>query len=150
MQYERSRDPSNQRDSESLGYAALAEALDWADSIDNYLREGPRDNPGTQRDKEWALAFPNDQRDLILAFQRVRNLVRHRWWQAVATRLGRNPHGEQVNQWIWGALPAGAGQGQGRSPALDAAYSDRLQSGDLLASLDDLAAVFWTKRGWQR
>lgn len=149
LQCERSREPENQLIAESLGYAALAEALGWADSIDNFLREGPRDNPGTQRDKEWALGLPDEQRQLVQAFQRVRNLVHHRWWQAVATRIERNSEGAQVNQWIWGALPDGSDQGRGRSSDLDLAYAARLQGSDLLASLDDLAAVFWTKRGWQ-
>lgn len=149
LQYERSRDPSHQLHSESIGYASLAESLDWADSIDNFLREGPRDNPGSPRNKSWAVALPDQQRDLVVAFQRVRNLVHHRWWQAVATRIALNVNGEQTNHWVWGALPTGVKEGRGRSSTADDVYSTRLQGRDLLTSLDDLACVFWTKRVWE-
>lgn len=149
LQHSQSSVLEGQLETESLGYAALAEALGWADSIDNYLRAGPKDSVGTERDKAWAESLPADQEDLVVAFQRVRNLVHHRWWQALATRMSSDIHGAQVNQWIWGYLPAGAGQGRGRSSELDAAYARRLRGSDLLTSLDELAAVFWSKRGWQ-
>lgn len=149
VQNKRSRDPERQLGSESLGYAALAEALGWADSIDNYLREGPRDSAGTNRDKDWADSLPAGDKDLVLAFQRVRNLVHHRWWQALATRMGLDIHGEQVNQWVWGDLPVGVGQARRRSVSMDAGYAGRLKGLDLMTSLDELASVFWSKRGWE-
>lgn len=149
LQYSRSSVLETQLETESLGYAALAEALGWADSIDNYLRAGPKDSIGTERNEAWARSLPADQEELVLAFQRVRNLVHHRWWQALATRMSSDIGGAQVNQWIWGSLPTGAGQGRGRSPELDAAYTRRLHRSDLLTSLDELAVVFWSKRRWQ-
>ena len=149
LQYTRSSVLERQLETESLGYAALAEALGWADSIDNYLRAGPKNSIGTSRDEAWASSLPADQEDFVLAFQRVRNLVHHRWWQALATSMSSDIDGAQVNQWIWGSLPVGAGQGRGRSSELDAAYASRLRGADLLASLDKLAAVFWSKRRWQ-
>ena len=104
---------------------------------------------GTNRDQDWAASLAADQEDLVVAFQRVRNLVHHRWWQALATRFGRDLHDRQVNRLVWGRLPTGAGQGRGRSAEADAAYANRLQGQDLMSSLDELAAVFWTKRGWE-
>jgi hypothetical protein len=121
LQYSQSSVLEEQLETESLGYAALAEALGWADSIDNYLRAGPKNSIGTERDEAWAESLPADQEELVHAFQRVRNLVHHRWWQALATRMSSDIHGAQVNQWIWGSLPTGAGQGRGRSTKLDAA-----------------------------
>lgn len=149
IQCERAKDPDHHLHAESLGYAALAEALDWADSIDNYLREGPRGSVGTNRDKDWAEALPPDQNELVLAFQRVRNLVHHRWWQAVATRLGDGGDGDQANKWIWGRLPESPDQARRRSAIMDAAYESRLGGMDVLATLDDLAQVFWSKRRWE-
>lgn len=45
---------------ESLGRSALAEALNWADSIDQYLRAGPRSG---ERDPEWADRLPAADRN---------------------------------------------------------------------------------------
>ncbi len=47
-------DGGDQLENESRARGALAEALSWADSIDQYLSKGPRDRKGTERDPEWA------------------------------------------------------------------------------------------------
>jgi len=69
---------------ESRGRSALAEALNWADAIDNYLSAGPKD---TERDPAWVEKLPDADQQLLRAFQRVRNVIHHRWWEAVALRL---------------------------------------------------------------
>lgn len=93
---------------ESLGRSALAEALNWADAIDQYLQTGPRSD---ERDPEWVHRLPAS--DLAQGFQRVRNLVHHRWWQAVVVQLQMR-QGVQINEWCWADLPTASRKGQGK------------------------------------
>lgn len=137
-----------QLQTESLAKAALTEALNWADTIDQYLAHGPRGSTGTARDPDWAARLPDEQSDLAHAFQRVRNLVHHRWWEAVAVRMARQ-EGVQVNQWVWAPFPRSSNEGRGRDADGDAAYHRALQGRRLLETLDELAAIFWSKRGWE-
>jgi hypothetical protein len=148
---------SEQLVTESLGHAALMEALNWADSIDQYLRFGPRDTLGTDRDQDWASGLPEAQSELILAFQRVRNLVHHAWWQAITVRMHLGQDG-QVNEWVWGFLPHEAdrmiGKGSGSAATKkdqlgDEAYGSALRGRPLLGTLDGLAEIFWAKRTWE-
>ena len=143
----RASDPDDQLHSESLARAALYEALNWADTIDQYLRAGPRDTPGTDRDQTWAAGLPGDQPRLALAFQRMRNLTHHQWWQAVGVRMSR-VEGRQVNEWFWAPLPDSAG-GRHRQSDADAAFNQRLAGRHVLATLDELAEVFFARRRWQ-
>lgn len=130
---------------ESLGRSALAEALNWADSIDQYLRAGPRSG---ERDPEWADRLPAADQELVQGFQRVRNVVHHRWWEAVAVRLQMR-QGVQVNEWCWGDLPSGTRRGRGQNARGDAAYGARLRGRRVLDTLDELARIFWERRRWE-
>ena len=139
--------PHEQVKSHSLARAALSEALGWADAIDNYLREGPRGNIGTNRDPNWTCGLDSDARELVEAFQRVRNLVHHAWLDALAVRISF-VDGKQVKEWIWKPLRDDVGKGRGSDPR-DAYYRARLEGRTLLSTLDELAAAFWERRGWQ-
>lgn len=139
----------DQLEAESLGFAALAEALNWADSIDNYLRSGPRDTKGTNRDPDWATQLGEDERLLIQAYQRVRNVVHHRWWQVVSTRVFGGVAADHRPRWIWGRLPSQGSDGRGKDAAGNAAYASALEGRDVLVTLDQLATVFWSMRRWQ-
>jgi len=142
----RSSDLVDQLHTESLARAALFEALNWADTIDQYLAAGPKGTIGTERNEEWAQGLPADQERLARAFQRVRNLTHHQWWQAVGVRMTRSD-GQQVNEWVWAPLPAGAA-GRRRDPDADADFADRLAGRRVLTTLDELAEVFFARRTW--
>lgn len=77
-------------------------------------------------------------------------MVHHQWWEAVGVRL-HTVDGAQVNEWLWGALPVAPRQrtGKVKDAGVDAAYSARLEGRRVLETLDELARIFWTKRGWQ-
>jgi hypothetical protein len=143
----RASDSEEQLGVQSRGRSALAEALNWADSIDHYLSAGPKDTP---RDAKWVEQFEAADQDLLRAFQRVRNVVHHQWWEAVGVQL-LTVRGVQVNEWFWGALPVTRRQGAGKDKeaGADDAYSARLEGRRVLETLDDLARIFWTKRRWQ-
>jgi hypothetical protein len=132
---------------QSRGRSALAEALNWADSIDHYLSQGPKYTP---RDAKWVEQFEAADQNLLRAFQRVRNVVHHQWWEAVGVRL-LMVSGVQVNEWFWGPLPVERRQGPGKDKNVHAydAYSARLEGRRVLETLDDLAGIFWTKRRWR-
>lgn len=145
----RATDPVDRLHSDSLARAALFEALNWADTVDQYLSAGPRETMGTDRDPTWAEGLPNGQERLVVAFQRVRNLTHHQWWQAVGVRMSR-AGGRQVNEWFWAPLPVGrraAGGGKARDE--DAAFEERLAGRRVLTTLDELAAVFFARRTWE-
>lgn len=120
------------------------QALNWADQIDEYLKHGPKDTLGTSRDPGWASQLPADQAQLAQAFQHARNAVHHQWWHAVAVRISQ-ANGSQVNEWFWGPLPE-TGRRDKRGDVQ--AYEDRLQGRQVLNTLDEMGAVFWTKRRW--
>jgi hypothetical protein len=141
------REPGEQLRSESLAGAALSEALAWADSIDSYLAAGPKDTLGTDRNPQWAQQLTSDEADLVAAFQRIRNLVHHRWLDALATRLTPED-GVHTREWIWAPLPRSKAQGKGKDKERDATYMARLEGRPLLATLDELAGAFWRKRRW--
>lgn len=143
----RSSDLADQLHTESLARAALFEALNWADTIDQYLAAGPRGTIGTERDREWAKGLPADQERLARAFQRVRNLTHHQWWQAVGVRISRSD-GRQMNEWFWAPLPDEAA-GRRRDLEPDAAFKDRLAGRRVLTTLDELAEVFFARRKWE-
>lgn len=133
---------------EPLARGALFEALNWADSIDNYLRKGLRNTKGTARDLGWAEALPLDQRDLVLGLQHARNVSHHRWFNVLAVTFQRGQAGEQVGVWTWGVLPPETGSRRRRDKEARSAYLSALKGEPLLDTLDRMAAVFWTKRGW--
>lgn len=132
--------------SESHASAALFEALNWADSIDQYLAMGPRDTMGTVRDQEWTAHLSLEQMQLAQAFQRVRNLVHHQWWKAIAVRLDQRSDHESVSR-IW-AEQTVAFDNHRKDNGADAAFAAQLQGRRLLETLDELAAIFWSKRTW--
>jgi len=130
---------------QSRGRSALLEALNWADAIDQYLRQGP---PGRPREQDWTGALTPAKRDVVQAFQRVRNLAHHRWWEAVTVQIS-TAQDEQVNRWIWGPLPDRKRQGATKDADRDAAFARALQGKSVMTTLDELAATFWEKRGWE-
>lgn len=132
----------HQLPTESRGRAALAEALNWADAIDSYLGWQHRG------EGEWFDTLTNDERRLVVGFRHVRNIVHHRWWDAVAVQL-RWSGGTQVNQWRWGRIPATTRKPSKHEVAGDSAFVDRLQGRRVLETLDELAAVFWPRRRWE-
>jgi hypothetical protein len=143
----RARDSEDQLHSESLGSAALAEALSWADTVDQYLAMGPESTKGTQHDRGWVARLPDEQADVVRAFGRIRNVVHHQWWRAVGTRITRIGD-RQVNEWFWAPLPDRAARTK-RDRDGDRAYGERLEGRAVLATLDELGVVFWSKRTWQ-
>src|SRR4051812_4015361 len=130
----------------SLGLSALAEALNWADAIDGQLRAANKDDVG---DHDWTRPLAPDEQAVIRAFGRVRNVVHHRWWNAVTIRLRTKQSDSQVNEWIWAALPASARRGTSRDQQGDAAFKSHLEGKRVLRTLDQLAAIFWRHRGWE-
>lgn len=142
----RASDPEGDGHGESLARAALFEALNWADTIDQYLRKGPRGTLGTDRDEEWAAGLPREQERVARAFQRVRNLTHHQWWGAVGVRMS-DVDGRQVNEWFWAPLPSSGGRH--RDLDADSAFEERLAGRRVLATLDELAEVFFARRTWQ-
>lgn len=141
----RASDPEEGAHGESLARAALFEALNWADTINQYLRKGPRGTLGTDRDQEWAAGLLREQERLARAFQRVRNLTHHQWWGAVGVRMS-DVGGRQVNEWFWAPLPD---SGRHRDPDADLAFEERMSGRRVLATLDELAEVFFARRTWQ-
>jgi hypothetical protein len=126
---------------ESRGSSALAEALNWADMIDQWLGCGP------DGDRQWMALHSEPEQQVMRAFQRVRNVVHHRWWNAVATRMVILD-GRQANTWVWAPLPDSRRHGRGKDKAGDCAFATTLKGDRVLDTLDELAGIFWDKRGW--
>jgi hypothetical protein len=143
-----------QLQSESLAKAALAEALSWADTLDQRLGQWPKDERPSkkirksQRQAPWAVDLDEDAHDLVEAFQHARNVVHHRWFDLVSVRISVNGDG-QVNLWTWAPLPGNKRPGDNKSPELDGIYATKLEGRHLLETLDELAYAFWQKRRHQ-
>jgi hypothetical protein len=139
--------------SESLAKAALAEALSWADTLDQRLAQWPKgagrptkkERKARQR-KPWARDLSQEAHNLVEAFQHARNVVHHRWFDLISVRMSSDGDA-QVNLWVWAPLPNQDGRGDGRTAELDALYSTELEGRPLLDTLDELAAAFWQMRG---
>lgn len=131
---------------ESRARGALAEALSWADSIDQYLSKGPRDTMGTDRDPNWAASVDGANGDLARAFQYGRNHVHHQWLNLVGTRVYG---GEQTasSEWFWTDIPPPSRAGSGRASGSNE-YQQQMRGADVLTTLDRLGEVFWSKRTW--
>ncbi|MGC5172102.1 hypothetical protein ACLQ2Q_15780 [Microbacterium sp. DT81.1] len=137
----------DQLSNQSRARGALAEALNWADTIDQYLREGPRDTIGTDRDPEWASKVEGSGGDLVLAFQFVRNHVHHQWLNLVATRTYSGAD-VSPSEWLWATAPARTRSGATTSDGAGA-YERQMRGATVLTTLDRLGQVFWTKRRWE-
>jgi hypothetical protein len=126
-----------------LAEAALFEALNWADMIDDYLARGPRGTVGTPRDPQWADKLASDDADLVHGLRIARNVVHHQWTNAVSTVSAPNH-----TSWIWSPLPD---PGRARTPAAQAqaaAHARRVEGRSIVATLDDLSRVLWNFRRW--
>lgn len=131
---------------ESRARGALAEALSWADSIDQYLAKGPRDRMGSDRDPNWADSVDDASGDLVRAFQYARNHVHHHWLNLVGTRLRGGsvaPH-----EWFWADVPKVSRAGDGKRAGADE-YEQRMLGAEVLSTLDLIAEIFWVKRTWE-
>lgn len=136
----------DQLSNESYARGALAEALSWADTIDQYLSQGPRDTTGTSRDPNWASTVDGADGELVRAFQFARNHVHHEWLNLVGTRLYS---GEQAkpNEWYWTEVQSATRPGGGSRKGADD-YEHQMQTAVVLTTLDRLGQVFWAKRRW--
>lgn len=132
----------HQLSTDSRGRAALAESLNWADAIDSYLRSAH----GSKGD--WTDGLSEPDRDLVVGFNRVRNIVHHRWWEAVAVQI-RMVSGTQVNEWRWGRLPSTSRKASKWETLGDTAFAARLRGRRVIETLDELASIFWPRRGWE-
>lgn len=136
----------DQLSNESRARGALAEALNWADSIDQYLRQGPRDTIGTNRDPNWSATVDGANGELVRAFQYARNHVHHQWLNLVGTRLfGGMP--AKPTEWCWTDVPSPARAGTGKSNGAQE-YARQMHGAVVLTTLDRLGEVFWGKRRW--
>jgi hypothetical protein len=131
----------------SHAQGALGEALNWADTIDQYLRDGPHGTLGTNRDPDWAASVDGADGGLVRAFRYARNHVHHQWFNLVATRIYQGPQG-QVTAWVWGKIPATT-KGQGKSDPRRDDFDRQMLDADILSTLDRLAEVFWKRRRWE-
>lgn len=122
----------NLRD-ESLGWAALAEALFWLFTI----MENTKGNPN--------LSVADIE--LLEAFESARNIAQHASWNGIATEIQHNVSGQR-NSWIWGNRPKNE-QLRKREATLAEAYKARLQGQEILPTLDQIAKEMWSIRGWQ-
>jgi len=127
----------------SLALAAICEALEWADTLEQHLSHPPRGNS-----RGWIAPPEGDQALLVRAFGRVRNVVHHRWWKAVTYRVTDSGDGSQQTHWIWSPLPRSATVGRGKDADGAAAYDAVLAGHVILDTLDELACAFWPSRGW--
>lgn len=139
-------DGGGQLDNESRASGALAEALSWADSIDQYLAKGPRDTKGSDRDPNWAASVDGADGELVRAFQYARNHVHHQWLNLVGTRL-YSGNQEAPSEWFWAPVPQPSRAGsRGTIGAVE--YEGQMGGADVLTTLDRLGRVFWGKRTW--
>jgi hypothetical protein len=128
---------------ETRALGAVAEALNWVHTIDDYLGErGPEGETGTDRDSDWAAAFGQEQQDLVRGFRCARNRVHHEWWRAMSFRMSM----ASETEWIWAELPPSK---QRPAPRGEAAYASAVEGRSVLEVLDALAAVIWKKRRWE-
>lgn len=136
----------DQLSNESRARGALAEALNWADSIDQYLSQGPRESKGTDRDPNWATTLDGANGELVRAFQYARNHVHHQWLNLVGTRLYS---GEQakLSEWYWTEVPSPSRSASGKSNGADE-YQRQMHRAVVLTTLDRLGQAFWEKRAW--
>jgi hypothetical protein len=133
----------------SRAKGALAEALNWADTIDLYLAKGPYGTLGTQRDPNWADSVEGEGGDLVRGFQYARNHVHHQWLNMVAVRLHAEASGRQPNDWIWHAPPAPKRAGRAKRDEYREAFERQMLGRSVLETLDRLAVVFWDRRRWE-
>jgi hypothetical protein len=126
----------------SRAAGALTEALNWAHSMDDYLgSRGPEGTLGTQRDADWAKAFSPQQQNLVRGFRFARNCLHHDWWQGVAVRIHMD--GVTTDEWLWAHVTPKKPDADGES-----AYNATIRGRPVMATLDELAAVFFAKRRW--
>jgi hypothetical protein len=136
----------DQLSNESRARGALAEALNWADSIDNYLSKGPRDTKGTDRDQNWAATIDGANGELVQAFQYARNHVHHQWLNLVGTRLHSGDQAKP-SEWYWAKVPSPPQSGSRKSKGADE-YQRQMYRAIVLTTLDRLGQAFWEKRTW--
>lgn len=128
----------------SLARGALCEALNWADTIDQYLGYGPRNTKGTSRDPEWASKLDGADGEFVTAFRYARNHAHHQWMDLIATRIYLND--TRPAFWLWRSLsPESLRLGGSQAKA----YSNQLARNPVLGSLDRLGGILWDKRGWE-
>lgn len=128
---------------ESLAKAALAEALSWADTLDQHFGQWPEGEPRpgkkvrkALRQSPWALELDEDAHDLVEAFQYARKVVHHRWLDLISVRMCADRN-RQVNLWVWAPLPDNKRPGDERSRELDTLYARKLEGRPLLETLDE-------------
>lgn len=136
----------DQQDNESRARGALAEALNWADSVDQYLGQGPKDTMGSDRDPDWAAKVDGAGGDLVRAFQYARNHVHHQWLNLVGTRIYSGAQ-SAPDEWYWTDIPQSTRAGS-RKRAGAEEYEQKMLGADVLTTLDRLGEVFWAKRTW--
>lgn len=137
----------NQLDNESRARGALAEALSWADSIDQYLSKGPRRTKGTDRDPNWAASVDGANGDLVRAFQYARNHVHHQWLNLVGTRIDGKEQNAS-NEWFWADVPQPSRSGSKKDTGVKE-FQQEMRGSDVLMTLDRLSEAFWEKRTWR-
>lgn len=120
-------------------WTALFEALNWADSVDQFLGRGPTDRGGKA---DWLTHLSPDHRLVAKGLQHVRNVVHHQWWTALATEILVETAGQQ-NTWIWSPLPPNNGGKEGQR-----AYAQALHGKPVEETLETLRDVFWPLRLW--
>lgn len=137
-------EPDGQLQGEQTGWEAMAEALNWADAIDENLRANDRSRP---KGADWTDDLPDDSRRLWLGLQHARNAVHHQWWEAVALQMEVRPEG-QNNTLVWAPLPEPKRRPSAAEEASAEAYVSGLRGRPILETLDELAAVMWPLRKW--
>lgn len=133
---------------QSLAGGSLAEALNWADTIDQYLAKGPHGTIGTKRDPNWADSVDASDSELVRGFQHARNHVHHQWLNLVATRVMMSEQGQR-NEWIWEAAPEPKRSRRTKPDDGRDAFRRQMLGANVLTTLDRLAVVFWARRTWE-
>jgi hypothetical protein len=127
-------------EAESRAWEALFEALNWADSIDQFLKYGQAERGA---DPTWLDNADEKTQGVALAMQCVRNAVHHQWWEALSMRIDMDEDG-QHNSWIWFDLPANVSNKKGKK-----AYKTHLRGQPVIEALRVLRDAFWKQRGWR-
>lgn len=131
---------SHPPEAESRAWEALFETLNWADSIDQFLKFGDAEKGANP---QWLDKADEKTQGVALAVQCVRNAVHHQWWEALSMRIDMDEDG-QHNSWIWFDLPAHIRNKEGKK-----AYKKHLRGQPVVEALRILRDAFWKHRGWR-
>lgn len=118
--------PGDNVRNESLGWAALGEAMYWFYSVNDQMRA-----PVMSEFKDV---------ELCDAFQSVRNRAQHLGWYPIATKMDAVSGGGQ-RTWVWGS-------GSNKSRHGSKEYVDRLEGREVIQTLDELGVQMWDIRKW--